>query len=187
MSPTLERIVEEVEKAAAGKRRAIVAIDGRCAAGKSTLAARLRERFGCPVVHMDHFFLRPEQRTAERYAEPGGNVDRERLADEVLRPLREGGPVVYRPFDCHSQRLTEPVQIPDAPVVIVEGSYSCHPELIGYYDLKLFLSVPPDEQLRRVIAREGPETAQIFREKWIPLEERYFAAFDIEGRCELSL
>ena len=33
---------------------------------------------------MDDFFLRPEQRRPERFAEPGGNVDRERFAAEVL-------------------------------------------------------------------------------------------------------
>lgn len=169
------------------KQKTLVAIDGRCAAGKSTLAAGLRERLGCPVVHMDHFFLRPEQRTAERYAEPGGNLDRERFMEEVLRPLRRGGPVAYRPFDCRSQRLTKPVQIPEAPVVVVEGSYSCHPELAGYYDLKIFLSVSPEEQLRRILARDGAEAAGVFRARWIPLEERYFAAFNIAERCDLLI
>ena len=44
----------------------IVALDGRCAAGKTTLAARLQQRSGCNVVHMDDFFLRPAQRTKAR-------------------------------------------------------------------------------------------------------------------------
>ena len=42
--------------------RVIIAIDGRCGAGKSTLAARLAELCGGNVFHMDDFFLRPEQR-----------------------------------------------------------------------------------------------------------------------------
>lgn len=180
-----EAVVRQIDRLRPQGGTLLVAIDGRCAAGKSTLAECLRERLGCPVVHMDHFFLRPEQRTAERYAEPGGNVDRERFAAEVLRPLREGRPAVYRPFDCRSQSLTEPVRIPAAPVVVVEGSYSCHPELAGYCGLKIFLSVSPGEQTRRVIAREGPEAARTFRERWIPLEERYFAAFGIAEGCEL--
>ena len=60
----------------------IVAIDGCCASGKSTLGARLSETLGCPLFHLDDFFLRPEQRTPERFAEPGGNVE-ERYCREM--------------------------------------------------------------------------------------------------------
>ena len=48
----------------------IAAIDGRCGAGKSTLAAQLQAQLSCRVFHMDDFFLRPEQRTAARLAQP---------------------------------------------------------------------------------------------------------------------
>ena len=68
--------------------RIIIAIDGRCASGKSALASNLENELGCAVFHMDDFFLRPEQRTPQRYAEPGGNVDRERFWEEILEPLR---------------------------------------------------------------------------------------------------
>ena len=53
----------------------LVAVDGRCGAGKTTFAAFLQEKFGWSVLHMDHFFLRPEQRTKERLGTPGGNID----------------------------------------------------------------------------------------------------------------
>ena len=46
----------------------MIAIDGRCAAGKTTLADRLKEEFDCSVIHMDHFFLQPKQRTKQRLA-----------------------------------------------------------------------------------------------------------------------
>lgn len=53
----------------------LIAIDGRCAAGKTTFAEKLSSIMECSVIHMDHFFLRPEQRTKERLAQAGGNVD----------------------------------------------------------------------------------------------------------------
>jgi uridine kinase len=37
----------------------IVAIDGKCTSGKTTLAAKLAEIYDCNVFHMDDFFLRP--------------------------------------------------------------------------------------------------------------------------------
>ena len=43
---------------AAALPRVLVAIDGRCAAGKTTLAASLQAQLACNVFHMDDFFLR---------------------------------------------------------------------------------------------------------------------------------
>ena len=82
------------------KDRVVIAIDGVCGAGKTTLAAKLAEHYDCNVIPMDDFFLRPEQRTPARFAEPGGNIDYERFYEEVLLPLREGRAFFYRPFDC---------------------------------------------------------------------------------------
>lgn len=80
----------------------LIAIDGRCAAGKTTFAEKLSSIMECSVIHMDHFFLRPEQRTKERLAQAGGNVDRERFMEEVLKPLKAGKAFTYRSFDCPS-------------------------------------------------------------------------------------
>ncbi len=136
---------------------------------------------------MDHFFLRPEQRTRERYETPGENIDHERFLEEVLLPLRAGRAVAYRPFDCHTGRLAAPLELPTSPVTLIEGSYSCHSALWDLYDLHVFLSVDPEEQLRRITERNGASYAQVFRDKWIPLEERYIAAYHLEERCEYSL
>ena len=69
-------------------------------------------------------------------------------------------------------------------VTLVEGSYSCHPQLWNYYGLRLFLTVDPQEQLRRIRLRSGPEALEVFRTRWIPLEEQYFRAFSIPERCD---
>ena len=184
---TLEALYRDLTRLTARGERAVVAIEGRCAAGKSTLARRLGERFGVPVVHMDHFFLRPEQRTRERLARPGENVDHERFLQEVLAPLAAGETVSYRPYSCRTEALDEPIALGPSPVVLVEGSYSCHPALWDYYSRRVFLTVERSEQLRRIEARDGPLKLPIFREKWIPLEERYFSAFQVEERCDHRL
>ena len=43
---------------AAVQPRVLVAIDGRCAAGKTTLAASLQAQLACNVFHMDDFSAR---------------------------------------------------------------------------------------------------------------------------------
>ena len=160
----------------------VVAIDGRCAAGKTTLAGQLQKRLNCPVFSLDDFFLRPEQRTAQRLAQPGGNVDYERFAQEVLLPWRAGKSFSYRPYDCHTRDFKQPVFISPGPLAIAEGSYSCHPALWGLSDLHIFLTLRPETQQQRIEKRNGPEGWKVFQTRWIPLEEQSFKAFSLPER-----
>lgn len=166
-------------------QRLLIAVDGRCASGKTTLAATLEEETGCNVVHMDDFFLRPEQRTPQRLAEPGGNVDYERFRQEVMLPLSSGDRVHYQIFDCQQMALSAFREIDPSKTTVIEGSYSCHPALWDFYDLRVFLDIDPEEQLRRIRRRNGEEKAVMFQTRWIPMEERYFDAFRLRERCEL--
>lgn len=165
----------------------IIAIDGRCGSGKTTLAAKLAAQLDAVLIHMDDFFLRPEQRSTERLNMPGENTDHERFLDEVLIPLRQNRAFSYRPYICTTQSLGTPINISPKKYTIVEGAYSCHPKLWYYYDIHIFLDVPPEEQMKRIIARNGLEKAQLFRDLWIPLEEKYFTAFNIPEKCELNI
>ncbi len=186
MEKAAAAILAEINKQKQTKAPMLVAIDGRCAAGKSTIAGIIQRAAGCTVIHMDDFFLRPEQRTKERLLMPGGNIDWERFIQEVLLPLSSGQAAFYRPYDCHSQKFAETVKADLTPFILIEGSYSCHPWLWDFYAFHVFLNISHEEQLRRIKARSGT-AFDMFRDKWIPLEERYFEAFDIAKRCELRL
>lgn len=181
---SMKSAIDRVERLLAEGRCAFVAIDGPCASGKTEFAASLHERFGGNVLHMDDFFLRPEQRTPERFAEPGGNVDRERFEAEVLKPLAAGKTVRYRPWDCHTGDFATSRSVEPAALTVVEGSYSMHPALRGYYDLTMCLIVDPSERLRRLEAR-NPRMLQRFIDEWIPLENRYFESTNTQGSADL--
>ena len=171
----------------AEKDRVLVAIEGGSASGKTTLGELLQNVYGCPVFHMDDFFLRPEQRTEARFAQPGGNVDRERFLEEVLIPLREGRPVDYRRFDCATFTIAPPQRIKAGTLNIVEGAYSMHPDLAPYYDLSVFLPISAEKQRERILKRNAPAHAKQFFDRWIPFEQRYFDALDVRNRCDLIL
>lgn len=164
-----------------------VAIDGRCASGKTTFAAFLaREWSGqSALFHLDDYFLPPARRTPQRLSQPGGNVDYERFLDEVLLPLSRGEAANLRPFDCKSGTFGPPRQVPPARLNILEGSYSLHPALAGYVQLPLFFTCSPQTQLSRLARRETPESLERFRSRWIPMEEAYFSAFHIPERCSV--
>ena len=176
-------LCEDIKKRKEGIRPFIIAIDGRCASGKTTLAKELANKFNASIVHMDDFFLQMHQRTPERYHEPGGNVDRERV-EEVLKYLSRGEDAPYQPFDCVNIELGEMRMLPCTDVIIVEGSYSLHPELQKYYHYRIFVTIPYDEQIARIKQRDGLEKIEMFEKKWIPLEEAYLEAFEVDKICE---
>ena len=111
MEQIMETAKKQIDELLAAKDTVIVAIDGKCTSGKTTLASKLAEIYECNVFHMDDFFLRPEQRTPARFAEVGGNVDYERFQEEVLLPLKSSKAFSYRPFDCSTFTLAAPVAV----------------------------------------------------------------------------
>ena len=164
----------------------VISIEGRCASGKSTLARYISRHFGIPVVKMDDFFLPPERKTKERLSVPGGNVDYERVRDEVLIPLTRDGRAVYSPFSCATVSLTSPVSV-EGKTVIVEGVYSASRELEDYYAVKVFLEIDEKEQRRRLTRRVGRKKLERFIREWIPLEEKYFDACDPASRADIII
>lgn len=184
----MEQIISELKSQidqAAHSGRVLIAIDGNCTAGKTTLAGKLAEIYDCNVFHMDDFFLRPQQRTPQRYAEAGGNVDYERFAAQVLEPLKTGQDFSYRPFDCKTLTLKDPIPVSPKAINIIEGTYSLHPHFGEPYRLKVFLSAPYPVQLERLQNRPA-HLYRRFVEEWIPMENRYFEAFGIRQRCHLN-
>ena len=176
----------QIDRLLARKPQIIVAIDGNCTAGKTTLANQLAEIYDCNIFHMDDFFLRPEQRTDERFAEIGGNVDYERINVEVLLPLKSGKPFSYRPFDCSTFQLTDPVAVSPKKLNIIEGTYSLHPYFGDVYDLKILLTITPELQRERILQRSAFLHKRFF-EEWIPMEQRYFDGFDIPKKCNIVI
>jgi uridine kinase len=163
-----------------------VAIDGPSAAGKSTLAAMLGEVFGCPVLHVDDYFVPQWERSEERMNRPGGNIDATRFAREALPSMTAGVAFSTGVFDCHTQAIQQIRTIPAAPLYITEGVYALHPDLADAYHIKVFMDVDPLTQRRRILRRNGREIARRYHNEWIPMENDYFEAFGIKNQCDFT-
>ena len=169
------------------KKRAIIALDGRCASGKTTLAGDLEQICGASAIHMDDFFLPMELRTAKRLESPGGNVHYERFITDVLPGLRRGRAFAYPRFDCGIMALKDSRAVPEASIYIVEGAYSCHPALGNYMTLRAFSDITPQEQQRRLLNRNGKAGLENFNARWIPLEVAYINAYGIREKAHIIL
>ncbi|MBQ4282690.1 MAG: AAA family ATPase [Lachnospira sp.] len=159
----------------------VIAIDGMSAAGKTTLSVQLEKEFGASVIHCDDFFLPKELRTLERLAEPGGNIDYNRMKKEVIDQLnrvrKSGSDFVYQRFDCKTMDLADSIVVKQSKLYVVEGAYAMHPHFGRYYDISVYLRIDGKKQLERIKQRNGDTT--MFEERWIPMENRYADEFDI--------
>lgn len=178
---------EAVKKLESKDTPVIIAIDGRCASGKSFLAKLFEKAFFCNVFHMDDFFLPFEMKTPKRLQETGGNVHYERFQEEVLKSLQKHEAVNYRPYDCSKGMLGESIHKEFKNLTFIEGSYSLHKALEEAYDYKIFLTIDPKVQQERILKRNGEKMLQNFISKWIPMEENYFSALNVEDKCDLVI
>lgn len=56
-----------------------------------------------------------------------------------------------------------------------------------YYDCAIFCDISPTDQRKRILARNGPDWAQDFFQRWIPLEEAYLVAQKPQSRAQIIL
>ena len=198
MNDIIRDIISQLEVSEKNNERVLLVIDGRCGAGKTTLASRISEELLCSVFHMDDFYLPAAEQTDERMKEPGGNIDFDRFLSEVIKPLESGDAVAYRPFVCRNQAYADTKLMPAEKINIIEGTYSCHQRLRGAYErlcgheaatgsmklIRIFLDVDDKTQIERIRTRVGEQRLKMFEEKWIPREEEYFKVCSVREYCE---
>lgn len=184
-----EPVLLEVDKLLqSDKDNLIIAIDGKCASGKTTLGYYLQSVYDCNLFHMDDFFLREEQKTKDRVNEIGGNVDYERFKSEVIDKLLKKQAVDYRKYSCKDQRIDETADvIKHKRLNIVEGSYSQHPYFGDVYDLKIFMDIDNEKQIENIRKRNGEERLKQFISVWIPKENAYFNKFNLKDAKVLNV
>ena len=167
-------------------RRAVVAVDGVDASGKTTLADRLAGAVASrrPVVRasVDDFHRPRSERYRRGRDSPEGcyrdTFDNAALRDRLLHPFLRHGTYVGAVFDLErDEPVTAPErQAPEAAVLVVDGVFLQRPELDVDWDLVVHLKVPQDEVLRRAVLRDGgspEEVAARYRARYLPAQRLY--------------
>lgn len=165
-----------------------IAIDGMCGSGKSVLGKLIADSFDGNLFHMDDFYLQAYQRTPERYNTPGENADHERFEKEVLIPLMAKEDVEYHTFNHDGFTVNkEYTIIPYKSVNVVEGSYTLQKDLQHYFDYSIYLTIDSEFQKKRILNRSNEKVLQMFIDRWIPLEMKYFNAYHLENIADYCL
>ena len=160
----------------------IIAIDGPSCSGKTSFSNIISSN----VVHIDDFYLPLNKRTKEIMNTLGGNIDFDRLLNEIIIPYKENKEVNYRPYDCHNDKFLETVKLDNNKDLIIEGAYSHHPKISKYIDYKIFIDVDFNTQRKRILIR-NKNNANDFFNIWIKRENDYFNILKIKESCDLLM
>ena len=151
-----------------------VGVDGKGAAGKTTLATAVAAALPeAVVVHVDDF-ARPSVATWER----------DRFVAQVLVPLTAGRPARYERWDWDTDASAGWSQVPVGVPVVVEGVSSTDVRLGVPWDVTLWLDAPYDVRLARAIARDGEAMREQWVQGWMPAEDAYVVAQRPQDRVD---
>jgi uridine kinase len=181
----------KLEDSSRSKQPYIVAIDGPSAAGKSTLAEKIKKSCekNVQVIHKDDFYLPSNIRDITNIDELGGDFDYKRLILQVLEPLSRCQSVKYQRYDWEADALSEWVDIKPNGIVIIEGCFSLRDELIPFFDFLIWVDAPKQVSMNRVAIRDsqGLGNMHLWMTKYRPNEELYISVMQPAKRANLII
>ena len=157
----------------------LVALDGRSAAGKSTLAALVAPLVGAVVIDGDDFYSGGTAANwdAMSAVEKADHCMDWRRQRPVLEKLAMGETASWHPYDWEADDgslARIPVICEPAPVIILDGAYSARPELADLFDLRVLLDAPAGLRRAQLIEREGEGYREEWNARWDEAEQWYF-------------
>ena len=154
----------------------LVCLDGPAGSGKSTLGAALLARAPqATLVHTDDLLDGWD-------GLPGLSAT---LA-ALLAPLARGERTSYRRYDWHAGRFGEPVDLAPGPLLVLEGVGSGTRQLDDLRSVLVWVDAPAALRRERWLARDGADS-EPHRRRWVPAEQRLFAAEQTRARADLVL
>ena len=184
----------------ADRGRVLIGLDGPDAAGKTTMADALGLELGDVAIRasIDGFHHPREVRLRRGALSAVGyyrdSFDYVRLCGELLAPFAGGADRVRtRTFDVRSDSAAGDnlADIPTAAVLVFDGVFLQRPETQHFWDLTVYLDVPPEVSLARAILRDAsllgsPETiADRYHHRYLPGQELYRRDVDPKTRADV--
>ncbi len=171
----------------------LVGVNGVDGSGKTefvkNLAAALKEKTERQIVAISiDGFHNPKairyakgRESAEGFYRDSFNL--QVFEEKVLQPLKNGeGECVTRIFDVSTDTdiTDECIIVSDDAIILIEGIFLFQKNLLPYFDLKIFLDVPFEVTLERMLVREGSSKSResaidLFEKRYKPGQLLYFS------------
>jgi len=160
----------------------IIGVDGPAGAGKSTLAARLAQASGAPIIEVDDFVS---------WDDPSGLRWWGRFEEQVLGPLLTGSDARFQrrdwAGDWRGDSLGDWKTVPWHPLVIIEGVTCTRQATVGRLAYAIWVEAPAEVRLRRGLARDHGQpydVEQLWRD-WMIQEQEFFAIDATRDRADV--
>lgn len=164
----------------------LIAIDGGSGSGKTTVAKFAAELLGAVLVPGDDFFAADittdEWLRRSPRLRASDCIDWRKLRREALEPLLCRTAARWRCFDwAHSMNADGTYNWLDsfeerspADLILLEGTYSCRPELSDLIDFSVLVDVPVNVRHNRLTHRATPDWLEMWHKRWDDAERYYF-------------
>lgn len=164
---SIQDIIGKIIQLQKGKQTILVAIDGFGGSGKTTLAKKLKDTFfDATIVQLDDF-----------YSHELNRADRERILEQVIKPLKENKSTKYQVYDWKNKTLAEWIEVKPGGIVFIEGVSMLHDDFNDYWDLRIWIDYPQEEGIKRGIERDKKEYGVDSTNEWVniwkPQETEY--------------
>jgi uridine kinase len=209
-SPTRAQVLHQLAEAVLERRASrptLVAIDGRSAAGKSTLGDELSTILRSQGKNVLRASIDDFHRPGHKYRSQHGEWTPERYFDEgydyeaflavLLRPLTEDRSRRCRLgiFDSYRDEPLPEVwhTVSTDGIVLVDGVFLLRPELAGYWDYVIWVDIDWETMIERACRRDvawvGSEEVvrERYRRHWIPTHELYEGLVDPRDRAHAMI
>lgn len=187
----IKKICAEVQRTIKGNGFYVIGIDGLGGAGKSTISEKICSELQSSgihtvLLHIDDFINVRSVRYNERYPQWQCYYDLQWRYDhfrEVISALRRDGKVTAELYDKEDDSyLRTDYCTKERTVVIVEGIFLQRKELEGIFDLMVYIDVPEEERLKRVLLRDtyigdDSEIRRKYEDRYFPAEHRYVTEY----------
>ncbi len=176
----MQNIVTAIQKLKhPNNRPLVIAISGYGGSGKSTLATKLKEQLGdAQVIAADDFIIGRTEHRADNSGE-WSSYDHARLVGQVLEPALQGKHIRYQAYDWPNDKLVWRT-VPRSMLLIIEGVSILRPELLSYYDYKIWVNCPLEVATKRGMQRDrawGANHDDLWLNVWAPTQRDLMAKY----------
>ncbi len=159
----------------------VITIDGPAGSGKTTLALILLERClevgPSYTIHMDELY------------EGWGSTMTPTLTSKlksILEGVVSGKKIDFTPFNWIEKSLGNPISVQAPKFLIIEGVGAGQSAIRKFVSLAIWIEVPQDVGLARVLERDGPEVAE-FMPSFIEAQAAHFLKEDTKKSADYHL